>query len=264
MDKLSIILPVYNEASTIWSVLEQVLAQETQLSLRQIVVVESNSSDGTRELVQKFAATAAVPAHVQIKLILEDSPRGKGHAVRRGLEAATGDIVLIQDGDLEYDFREYPILLQPILDGKTKFVLGSRHMAAESWRIRKFNTGFFGATIMNVGGVLFHRLFNLIYRQTLTDPTTMFKVFERRAAERLHFTSNRFDFDYELVGKMIRAGHRPLEVPVSYNSRGFEAGKKIDVWRDPWTWVVAILWHRFSRLYVAAESLEGKCQEVIT
>ncbi len=242
--KLSVILPVYNEAAHVGTLLSQVFLQPLPDMDRELIIIESNSKDGSRKIVQDFAA-----AHPDlVRVILEDRPQGKGHAVRQGLAMATGDIILIQDGDLEYDVKDYPILLQPIIDGKADFVLGSRHLSAGGWKIRKFKENPFGSSVMNLGGTLFHAFFNCVYQTKLTDPTTMYKVFKRKCIENLTFDSNRFDFDFELVAKLIRSGFIPLEVPISYVSRGFEEGKKIQVFRDPFTWIWAILKFRFCRV----------------
>ncbi len=242
--KLSIILPVFNESAHVGILLHRVLEQPILGLEKEMVIVESNSQDGSREIVMAFADRFPE----QVKLILQKEALGKGHAVRQGLQAATGDIILIQDGDLEYDVKDYPSLLQPILDGKAQFVLGSRHLSAGSWKIRKFKESRFASSVLNLGGKLFHGMFNLIYRTSLTDPTTMYKVFKKSCIQNLTFDSNRFDFDFELVAKLIRSGFIPLEVPISYVSRGFEEGKKIHVFRDPFTWVWAILKFRFCRV----------------
>ncbi len=229
--------------------LDSVYGQEIPLPAKEMIIVESNSTDGTREIVKTFVSNHPDSSAVTVKLILQETAKGKGHAVRAGLEVATGEIVLIQDGDLEYDMNDYPSLIQPILDGRTRFVLGSRHLAASTWRIRKFEHDALKAAFMNLGGLFFHTFFNVLYGQRLTDPTTMFKVFERSCVQRLHFEAERFDFDFELVAKLIRSGSLPLEVAVSYTSRGFEAGKKIRIFLDPFTWLRAILRFRFSKLY---------------
>lgn len=245
LSSVSIVMPVYNEASTIREVLDRVWAQETCGLAKQLVIIESNSTDGTREIVRKFVQEKNTNA---IVLIEEEKPSGKGHAVRGGLQSATGDIILIQDGDLEYDFSDYPQLLQPLLDGKTSFVLGSRHLSAGTWKIRHFEANPLKSIFLNFGGIIFHGLFNIIYWQSLTDPTTMFKVFLRSCLKNFTLESNRFDFDFELLGKLIRSGFSPLEVPVSYRSRGFEEGKKVRMFQDPITWIRAIIKYRFVSL----------------
>ena len=241
--KLSIILPIYNEVASVRQLLNMVWLQPVLNLEKELIIIESNSTDGTREIVKRF-----VSAHAGVKLILQPKPRGKGNAVREGFIAATGDIILIQDGDLEYDTKDYPLLIQPILDGKTDFVLGSRHLAAGSWKIRNFGNTKIRSLLMNFGGIFFHGVFNLVYGQSLTDPTTMYKVFRRRCLENLHLVSDRFDFDFELLGKLIRAGYTPFEVPILYSSRGFQDGKKIRVFRDPFTWIWAIFRFRFGKI----------------
>jgi len=250
--KISIIIPVYNEAPTLKALLDSVRAQPVAGCEKEIIIVESNSSDGSREIASTFAADAASRGDrspgASVRLILEEAPHGKGHAVRRGLAAAAGEILLIQDADLEYDVADYPELIAPILEGRARFVIGSRHLGAEGWKIRKFAQGDWRALAMNVGGILFHGFFNVLFGSRLTDPTSMFKVFRSDCLHGLDFTCNRFDFDFELTGKLIRAGFRPLEIPVSYRSRGFDEGKKIRILRDPVTWVAAIVRSRFARL----------------
>lgn len=246
--RVSILIPVFNEGATIGALLDSVWNQPLPAAGKEMVIVESGSTDDTREKVMAFAAekNRTFPGSVQV--LLQARPRGKGNALREGFKSVTGDIILIQDGDLEYQVSDYPALIQPILDGKTSFVLGSRHLAAGTWKIRSFERRPIKSFLLNLGGVFFHGLFNRLYGQELTDPTTMFKVFRRECIEGLHFVSNRFDFDFELVAKLIRAGYPPLEVAVSYRSRGFEDGKKIRIFRDPFTWVWAIVKFRFAPL----------------
>jgi glycosyltransferase involved in cell wall biosynthesis len=244
--KLSIIVAVYNEVSTVGTLLERVWAQPVPDLQKEIVIVESNSTDGSRASVADFAARHAAEPHTPILVLHQDAPRGKGNAIRQGLAAATGDIILIQDADLEYDVGDYPDLLRPIIDGRSAFVLGSRHMGPNGWKIRKFAHGGPRAALMNVGGILFHGLFNALYRTQLSDPTTMYKVFRTDCLQGIALTRDRFDFDFELLAKLIRRGFRPLEVPVSYQSRGFDEGKKIRLLRDPLTWVRAIVTERFA------------------
>jgi glycosyltransferase involved in cell wall biosynthesis len=249
MDKVSIIISVFNEEATVVELLNRVVRQNLPENLKkEIIIVESNSADATRSLIQGFIASTIPSANISLQLILQEQARGKGHATREGLRSATGDIILIQDGDLEYDTGDYPQLIQPILDGHADFVLGSRHLSAGTWKIRKFEESPLKAFYMNLGGSLFHTGFNLLYQVKLTDPTTMYKVFLRSCIEGINFECNRFDFDFELVAKLIRLGYNPLEVPVSYASRGFDKGKKVSLLRDPFTWIWSILKFRFKRI----------------
>jgi glycosyltransferase involved in cell wall biosynthesis len=258
--KVSIIIAVYNEAPTVATLLERVWSQPLPGVGKEIIIVESNSTDGSRELVAEFLARHAAEATVRIQVIHEDRPQGKGHAIRHGFAAATGDILLIQDADLEYDVADYPELLQPIIAGRTAFVLGSRHLGPDRWKIRKFARNGLRAAYMNVGAMLFHAFFNLLFASRLTDPTTMYKVFRADCLKGLTLRCNRFDFDFELLGKLIRSGCVPLEVPVSYKSRGFDAGKKIRIWRDPVTWLIAIVACRFAAVPRAKACTKAKSQ----
>jgi glycosyltransferase involved in cell wall biosynthesis len=238
---LSVIVPIYNEAATVRQSLDAILAKTVPGWTLQIIMVESNSTDGTRSIVQTYAA------HPRVKLILEDRPRGKGHAVRAGLAHATGDVILIQDADLEYDLDDYDILLAPLAAGRQEFVLGSRH-GEGGWAIRKFSDQPFQALILNLAHWGFTLLINVALFIWLKDPFTMYKVFRRECLEGLTFECNRFDFDWELLMKLVRKGHRPIEIPISYKSRSFKEGKKISMFRDPLTWLWAVVKYRFVKL----------------
>jgi SAM-dependent methyltransferase len=238
---LSIVMPVFNERATFATTMAAVLAKRLLGVDKEIIVVESNSTDGTRDLVLAYRD------HPGVKVVLEDRPRGKGCAVRRGLELATGDFIMIQDADLEYDVNDYDALLDPLMTYERAFVLGSRHTG--DWKIRKFTDQVGAAVLFNLGHVLFASLLNILYRQRLRDPFTMYKVFRRDCLHGLTFECNRFDFDYELVIKLLRKGYVPIEIPVNYVSRSFKEGKKVSVLRDPLTWMRALLKFRFSPLY---------------
>jgi hypothetical protein len=244
--RLSVVLPVYNEEATFQDVIGRLLAKEIPGVEIEICIVESNSTDGTRDQVLLYAD------HPRVRLVLEEKPSGKGHAVRKGFELASGDIVLIQDADLEYDLGDYEKLLAPIRNGEVGFVLGSRHAApgAKSWQIRQFTTQRHSAALMNAGHLFFTALFNWVFGQKLRDPFTMYKVFLRSAIHNVHFECNRFDFDFELAGKLIRQGYNPREIPISYRSRSFHEGKKVSPFSDPPTWLKACAKHRFSRLHI--------------
>lgn len=238
---LSVIVPIYNEAATVRQSLDAILAKQVPGWTLQIIMVESNSTDGTRAIVETYAT------HPRVKLILEDRPRGKGHAVRAGLAAATGDVILIQDADLEYDLNDYDVLLAPIAAGRQEFVLGSRH-GEGGWAIRKFSDQPVQALILNLAHWGFTLLINVALFIWLKDPFTMYKVFRRDCLDGLTFECNRFDFDWELLMKLVRKGHRPIEIPISYKSRSFKEGKKISMFRDPLTWLWAVVKYRFVKL----------------
>lgn len=238
---LSVVIPAFNEASTFEELLQQVLAKSIPGLDIEIIVVESNSTDGTREIALRYKN---VP---RVKLILEDRPRGKGHAVRTGLKEAVGDFIIIQDADLEYDLEDYDALLEPLIAGREAFVLGSRH-AGTVWKMRKFEGQASLSAFLNLGHWFFTTLVNRLFGQRLMDPFTMFKVFRRDCLYGLSFNCNRFDFDYELLVKLIRKGYMPIEIPVNYRSRSFKEGKKVSMIRDPLTWLWALLKLRIERI----------------
>jgi hypothetical protein len=238
--KCSIIVAVFNESRTFPVLMDALLAKQIPGVDREIVVIESNSTDGTRELAKQYQGRP------DVKLVLQDRPRGKGHAVREGFRHATGDIVLIQDADLEYDLDDYDALLAPILSHRALFVLGTRH--GGDWKIREFAQQRVLSAGLNFGHAFFTALINVLFRQKMTDPFTMFKVFRRDCLFGLEFQCNRFDFDHELVIKLVRKGYRPLEVPVNYRSRSFREGKKVRLFRDPLTWLWVDLRLRFARV----------------
>ena len=237
--RLSIILPVYNENSTFQIVIEKLLNKRLANIDKEIIIIESNSTDGSKDIVKKYERRNG------IKVIYEDRPKGKGHAVRSGFKQVTGDIILIQDADVEYDIDDYDILLKPILEGKEKFVLGSRHLGGNGWKIREFEKNRPLGIIMNVAHQFFTIFFNLLYKQRIKDPTTMYKVFKAECINGIDFECNRFDLDWEIVAKLVRKGYKPLEIPINYKSRSFSEGKKITFFRDPITWFVAIVKYRF-------------------
>ena len=244
--KLSIIVPAYNEAATLEPVLRSVLEKQLEGLDKEVVIVESNSTDGTRDIVLGFQA------HPDVKVVLEDGPRGKGHAVRAGLAHATGDYILIQDGDQEYDIEDYDVLIEPLTSGKRAFILGSRH-GGRTWKVRQFKGKPLTAMLLNFGHWLFKFMVNSALGLKMDDPFTMYKVFRRDCVAGVTFEANRFDFDFELLIKIVRKGYRPIEIPVNYRSRTFSEGKKVSLTRDPWTWIRAILKFRSVPLNV----LEG-------
>jgi glycosyltransferase involved in cell wall biosynthesis len=239
---VSVIVPVYNEIATVREALDALVAKRMPGYELQLIIVESNSTDGSREVVLGYRGRPAV------SVILEDSAKGKGHAVRAGLAAATGEIVMIQDADLEYDLNDYAKLLEPVAQRKHAFVLGSRHSGEGGWAIRKFTDQKLHAVVLNMAHWTFTFMINASLGIWLSDPFTMYKVFRRDCIEGLTFECNRFDFDWELLIKLVRKGYKPVEIPVSYASRSFKAGKKVSMIRDPLTWIYALAKYRFQPL----------------
>jgi LSD1 subclass zinc finger protein len=224
---LTVVLPAFNEAAYVGDVIEELLAQQFVIP-HEVIVVESNSTDGTREIVKSFEGRAG------IRIIYEDQPRGKGAAVRHALTEVQGTIVLIQDADFEYDLDDYDSLLEPIVQRRTSFVLGSRSLGLDDWKVRRFSRSRVSirAFLMNVAHLIFARTFNVLYQQKVTDPATMFKVFRSECLEGLQFSATRFNFDIELACMLTKKGYSPMEVPVNYVARGFDEGKKVEFLRD--------------------------------
>jgi SAM-dependent methyltransferase len=238
---LSVVVPVYNEVATFPVLMKALLAKQIAGLDMEVIVIESGSSDGTRALVQDLERQGAVRA------LYEQRPQGKGHAVRLGLKAAQGDWILIQDGDLEYDVDDYDALLAPLMAYQSGFVLGSRHLG--DWKMRKYTDQPVAAVVLNLAHLFFTFLLNSACGSKLKDPFTMFKVFRRDCLYGLEFKANRFDFDFELMIKLLRKGYQPLEVPVNYRSRSFKEGKKVRLFYDPLTWIWALIRFRVSPLY---------------
>jgi hypothetical protein len=245
---VSIIVPVFNERATVGQLLDALLMKQIPGARKEVIIVESNSTDGSRQLVEPYAQ------HDDVKIILQPNPRGKGNAVREGLAAATGDIIMIQDADLEYDLDDYEGLLSPLVAWQSMFVLGSRHQSG--WKMRKFSDAPFMATFLNTGHQFFRTLINIALGADMTDPFTMFKVFRRDALFGVNLLSNRFDLDIELVMKLFRKGYVPLEIPVNYVSRSFAEGKKVSFVRDGMTWINTIV--RFRLAAIGPGRIAGK------
>ena len=238
----SFILPAYNEQATFNILMEALLAKKLPFGLRkEVVIVESNSQDGTRQQVMEYKD------HPEVKIILQEKARGKGNAVREGFNHASGDILLIQDADLEYDLNDIDLLLEPIASYKIPFVLGARHGGRV--KMRQFSDQQGLSTMLNFGHLFFTFLLNLLYGQRLKDPFTMYKVFRSDCLDGLKFECNRFDFDHELVAKLARKGYSAIEIPINYRSRSFKEGKKIRIFRDPFTWIWALIKFRFVNIY---------------
>ncbi len=209
--KLSVIIPVYNEQATIKEVLDRVRAVEME---KEIIVVDDGSTDGTSEILAKEEAKG------DLKVLRHRVNRGKGAAVRTGLEHATGEVILIQDADLEYDPRDYPELLKPIHEGRAEVVYGSRFLG------RREAMSFWNA----LANKLLTLATNLLYGSTLTDVETCYKVFRAEVIKLIPLHSHRFELEPEITAKVLKRGYRIYEVPISYAGRRQEEGKKISWW----------------------------------
>ncbi|OIO86423.1 MAG: glycosyl transferase [Anaerolineae bacterium CG2_30_57_67] len=223
---LSVIIPVYNEKNTIHEILARV--QKTGL-VWEIVVVDDGSTDGTREVL------AALNGKHGVRVILHNKNAGKGAAVRTGIQNARGDVMLIQDADLEYDPREYPGLLKPIQEGLADVVYGSRFLGAPHRAILFWNM---------LANKLLTLMTNILYNNMLTDMETGYKVFRREVVANMPLRANRFDFEPEFTAKILKSQVRVFEVPISFNPREYSEGKKIKLW-DAFEAVWALLKYRF-------------------
>lgn len=239
---LSVIMPVYNEEATLVYTFNNVykkLEAFKEINF-EIILVESNSTDNSRALVRNFEGKKSV------KVILQDTPRGKGFAVREGLAKSNGEIILIQDADDEYNVNDYDHLLRFILSMKGPFLLGSRDTT--DWKMRAFKGASLSSFLYNVGHIFFTGYLNILLGTKIKDPFTMYKVFLKDCVFDVEFICNRFDFDHELVIKLVRKGFVPPELLVSYTSRSHKEGKKVSIIKDALFWITTDLRLRFSRL----------------
>jgi glycosyltransferase involved in cell wall biosynthesis len=229
--KISIIIPVYNEFRTLDQVLSRVLAAPLQPGCdREIIVIDDGSTDGTREIVRRHADSGIVLAHQLARNF------GKGVAIRAGIALATGEVVVIQDGDLEYDPRDYARLIEPILRGEAEIVYGSRFLGRPTgmvWKNRVANRILTAAA-------------NLLYGAGITDEATAYKAFRLSVLRSLRLESERFEFCPEVTAKTRRLGLRIVEVPIGYNARGIAEGKKIQA-RDGFQALWTLVKYRFAR-----------------
>ena len=213
--KLSVVMPVYNERNTLRTIVARVLDVPLPIEL---LCVDDGSKDGSREILAELAAK-----YPELRVVLQPHNMGKGAALRRGIQEATGDYVVIQDADLEYDPQEYPLLLEPLMQGRADVVYGSRFMGGAPHRVLYF--------WHSVGNRLLTLMSNCITNLNLTDMETCYKVFRREIIQSVPLEENRFGFEPEVTVKIAKLHLRVYEVGISYSGRTYEEGKKIG-WKD--------------------------------
>ncbi len=227
---LSIVMPVYNERELVRKILAKVEKAPLPGMRREIILVDDGSTDGTRDVLRKLPK--------RFKVIFHKHNKGKGAAVKTGFKHAKGDIIIIQDADLEYDPRDYAACVKPIMDGKTEVVYGSR-------RLHKANKQFSGLSFY-LGGLLVTWVTNVLYLTRITDEPTCYKTFSRRLIKSIKIESNRFDWEPEITAKILKRGHKIIEVPIRYYPRHVDEGKKIK-WSDGVDAIWTLVKYRFVR-----------------
>ena len=229
--KLSVCMPVYNEVATVEEIVRRVIEADAGLA-KELIIVDDGSTDGTREVLEGLKERFAKE---DIKIFYQERNQGKGAAVRRAFAQASGDILIIQDADLEYDPADIKSLLQPILDGKADVVYGSRFLGGPH-RVLLF--------WHYVGNKLLTTLANALYNINLSDMETCYKAFKKEVVDSLTIRQNRFGIEPELTAKVAKRGFRLYEVPISYSGRGYEEGKKI-TWKDGFMALWVLFKYRF-------------------
>jgi glycosyltransferase involved in cell wall biosynthesis len=227
---LTVIMPVYNERTTVAEVIRRMRAVDLPVTV-EIIAVDDGSSDGSDKVLGALEDST-------VRVLRHQKNQGKGAAIRTGLAEARGDLVLIQDADLEYDPNDWPKLLDPILRGKARVVYGSRFTGERKNML----------PLHWMGNRLLSLVTNVLYSSTLSDMETCYKLFDAQVLEGLTIVSNRFDFEPEITAKILRRGHRIYEVPISYAGREPDEGKKI-TWRDGFGAMRALIKFRFTKEY---------------
>ena len=245
MDKLTILIPVFNEVKTVADVLDHLKNHKFNnivLEKEIIILLDIRSNDGTKEEILKFLKKN--PNLAQLHIV--DKP-GKGYAIKLGFQKANGNFILIQDADLEYDINDYEKLLTPLVQRKTNFVLGIRFNNENSspWKMRKIKNEQIYGFFLNIGGVFINWLMNFLYNVEIKDQASMFKVFDKKILNEINLESNNFETEVELLCKLFKKKIYPVQIPISYKARSKADGKKINFFKDGLSFIKILIKYKF-------------------
>ncbi len=232
--KLSIIIPVFNEEKTVGKILKKVLDLKIANVEKEIIVVDDGSADKTRQILKQIK---------NIKIILHDSNKGKGSAVKTGIKNATGDYIIIQDADLEYDPEQIRTLIQPILENQAEVVYGTRLNRLPNFskeeKTFQFLLHYFGNRFLSL-------ITSILYGQFVTDMETCYKLFPKKAVDRMKLNARGFEFEPEITAKLLKDGYKILEIPINTIPRGYDEGKKLNTFRDGTKALMTLFRYRFT------------------
>lgn len=232
--KLSIIIPVFNEEKTVGKILKKVLDLKIANVEKEIIVVDDGSTDKTRQILKQIK---------NIKIILHDNNKGKGSAVKTGIKNATGDYIIIQDADLEYDPEQIRTLIQPILENQAEVVYGTRLKRLPNFskeeKTFQFLLHYFGNRFLSL-------ITSILYGQFVTDMETCYKLFPKKAVDRMKLNARGFEFEPEITAKLLKSGYKILETPINTIPRGYDEGKKLNTFRDGTKALMTLFRYRFS------------------
>ena len=245
--KLSVVMPVYNEHATLREVVGKVLAVPLE---KELICIDDGSRDGSREILSELQSK-----HPEIRVVIQPHNMGKGAALRRGIQESTGDYVVIQDADLEYDPAEYPTLLEPLIQGKADVVYGSRFQGSGPHRVLYF--------WHSVGNSILTLLSNALTNMNLTDMETCYKVFRREVIQSIPIEENRFGFEPEITVKIAKRRLRVYEVGISYWGRTYEEGKKIG-WKDGFRALWCLLKYTFKEPRLAPQPARSRAAQSVS
>ena len=240
--KLSIIIPVFNEEKTISEILKRVIEIRISSVEKQIIVVNDGSTDTTASVICNFQFHPEQSRRTNFKLLTHEKNMGKGAAVRTGIKNATGDYIIIQDADLEYNPKDIEKLVKPVLNGTSKVVYGTRLKRMPSFSKEERTPQFL---LHYIGNKFLSLLTSILYGQWITDMETCYKLFPAQAVEKMELNARGFEFEPEITAKLLKKGYKILEIPISTTPRGYNQGKKLNTFKDGFIALWSLLKYRF-------------------